>query len=220
MGNILLHLQMLNKTCVLAPLMRATLLEIMNPSSDSSKIAGIIAFVLYTLFLLPLSLYNTSNTFILTPQINKKLTYINIYLILNLFRVPFAILSVIYSSSLSTVSIMFFAVFTFFSLKQPVFAYSHESFLKGIISAIAFTCLIRMFDTFINPSEQSIIIELLGMASFIALIELISKKRIKSILELPRPTIHQIKILIYLTVNISHYRDKLHYFMINHHSKC
>lgn len=96
MGNILLHLQMLNKTCVLAPLMRATMMELINPSSNSTRIAGITAFVLYTLFLLPLSLYNTSNTFILTPQINKKLTYINIYLILNIFRVAFAILSVDY----------------------------------------------------------------------------------------------------------------------------
>ena len=94
MGNILLHLQMLNKTCVLAPLMRATIMQLINPSSNSTRIAGIVAFTLYTLFLLPLSLYNTSNTFILTPQINKKLTYINIYLILNIFRVPFAILSV------------------------------------------------------------------------------------------------------------------------------
>lgn len=93
MGNILLHMQMLCKTTVLAPLIRGTIMEIQSPSGPGTQGSGIAALSVYLLFLLPMSLYNTSNTFILTPQLNKKLTYINIYLLLNIFRIPFAILA-------------------------------------------------------------------------------------------------------------------------------
>jgi hypothetical protein len=125
MGNILLHLQMLSKTAVLAPLIRATILEIQMPNNPSVMAAGVFGLVVYLLFLLPLSLYNTSNTFVLTPQLNKKLTYINIYLVLNIFRIPFAILSPINQPFLVATASLFLVVFLALSVKQPVFAYSH-----------------------------------------------------------------------------------------------
>lgn len=125
MGNILLHMQMLCKTSVLAPLIRATIVVAQGEGSSSTKVAGIIALSIYLAFLLPLSLYNTSNTFILTPQLNKKLTYINIYLLLNIFRVPFAILAPISQPALIAVATLFFVVFLSLSIKQPIFAYSH-----------------------------------------------------------------------------------------------
>lgn len=125
MGNILLHMQMLCKTSVLAPLIRGTILEIQNPSSQGVMSVGVVGLSVYLLFLLPLSLYNTSNTFVLTPQLNKKLTYINIYLLLNIFRVPFAILAPISQPFLIAAAALFFLVFLALSIKQPIFAYSH-----------------------------------------------------------------------------------------------
>jgi hypothetical protein len=182
MGNILLHLQMLCKTSVLAPLIRATILEIQNPTNAGVEIVGIIGLTLYLLFLLPLSLYNTSNTFVLTPQINKKLTYINIYLLLNLFRVPFAILAPINQSFLIAFSTLFLIVFLALSIKQPIFAYSHERALKGMISAVAFTCLIRLCQVIQGGDQQSILLQLVGMVSFICLIDWIAQFRIRKIL--------------------------------------
>jgi hypothetical protein len=144
LGNIILHLQMLSKTCVLAPLIRATIQEMQNSTDNGIYISGIIGLSIYFLFLLPLSIYTTSNTFVLTPQINKKLTYINIYLLLNLFRVPFAILPLVSQPILIASGTLFFVVFICMSVKQPVFAYNHEKLLKGMISAVAFTCLLRI----------------------------------------------------------------------------
>ena len=144
MGNILLHLQILSKTSVLAPLIRATIIVAQGEGSSGTKVAGIVALSIYLAFLLPLSLYNTSNTFILTPQLNKKLAYINIYLLLNIFRVPFAILAPISQPALIAVATLFFIVFLAISIKQPIFAYSHERPLKGMISAVAFACLMRL----------------------------------------------------------------------------
>ena len=125
LGNILLHLQMLCKTSVLAPLIRATIVVLQGAGSAGIKATGITALSIYLAFLLPLSLYNTSNTFILTPQLNKKLTYINIYLLLNIFRVPFAILAPISQPALIAVATLFLIVFLSLSVKQPIFAYSH-----------------------------------------------------------------------------------------------
>jgi hypothetical protein len=220
MGNILLHMQMLCKTSVLAPLIRATIVQLQIPGSPSVKISGIVALSIYLLFLLPLSLYNTSNTFILTPQLNKKLTYINIYLLLNLFRVPFAILAPISQPLLIATATLFFIVFISLSIKQPVFAYSHERPLKGMISSVAFACLIRVCQAIQNGEQQSILLQLVGMITFVCLIDWISQFRVRKILELPRPTVHQIKILVFLISNIKEYFEKLEYFIIRHHRRC
>ena len=100
-----------------------------------------LSLLIYVLFLLPVSLYNTSNTFILTPQINKKLTYINIYLILNIFRVIFALVSALDQSLIPIPCAIFFVIFIATSINQPVFAYSHEKIIKGIISSVAYISL-------------------------------------------------------------------------------
>ena len=100
-----------------------------------------LSLVIYLLFLLPVSLYNTSNTFILTPQINKKLTYINIYFILNIFRVIFVLVSALYQSLIPIPCAIFFVIFVGMSINQPVFAYNHEKIIKGMISAIAYVSL-------------------------------------------------------------------------------
>jgi hypothetical protein len=220
MGNILLHMQMLCKTTVLAPLIRATILEIQTPTSSGMMAAGIVGLTVYLVFLLPLSLYNTSNTFVLTPQLNKKLTYINIYLLLNIFRVPFAILAPASQPFLVAVAALFFIVFLSLSIKQPVFAYSHERALKGMISAVAFACLIRICQVVQGGIQQSILLQLVGMASFICLIDWVSQFRVRKILELPKPTVHQLKILMFLLSNIKEYFDKLEYFVIRHHRRC
>ena len=104
-------------------------------------VLALLSLLIYILFLLPVSLYNTSNTFILTPQINKKLTYINIYLILNLFRVIFAFVSALNQSFTPIPCALFFLIFMGMSIKQPVFAYSHEKIIKGMISTIAYLSL-------------------------------------------------------------------------------
>ena len=67
------------------------------------------------------------------------------------------------------------------SIKQPVFAYSHERLLKGMVSAIGFACLIRLSQI---GEGESVLLELMGMVSFVALIDWIAQLRIKRILEL------------------------------------
>jgi len=105
------------------------------------KSLAMLSLLIYVLLLLPVSLYNTSNTFILTPQINKKLTYINIYLILNIFRVIFALVSALDQSLIPIPCAIFFVIFIATSINQPVFAYSHEKIIKGIISSVAYISL-------------------------------------------------------------------------------
>jgi hypothetical protein len=142
----------------------------------------VVGLVVYLAFLLPLSLYNTSNTFVLTPQLNKKLTYINIYLLLNLFRVPFAILAPTSQPLLIAAATLFLVVFLALSVKQPIFAYSHERALKGMISAVAFVCLIRLCQVIQGGAQQSLILQLVGMASFIGLVDWVAQFRIRKIL--------------------------------------
>lgn len=144
--------------------------------------AGVAGLSVYLLFLLPLSLYNTSNTFVLTPQLNKKLTYINIYLILNLFRVPFAILAPTSQPFLIAAASLFLLVFLALSVKQPVFAYSHERVLKGMTSAVAFTCLIRLSQAMQGDAEQSLLLEVVGMGAFICFVDWMAQFRIRRIL--------------------------------------
>jgi hypothetical protein len=68
------------------------------------------------------------------------------------------------------------------SIKQPIFAYSHERALKGMISAVAFTCLIRLCQVIQGGDQQSILLQLVGMVSFICLIDWIAQFRIRKIL--------------------------------------
>lgn len=218
LGNLMLYLQMICKTSVLAPLVRATLCELKAPSLSATGVVGIVSLSLYLGLILPLSLYTTSNTFILTPQLNKKLTYINVYFLLNLFRVPIAIFACESEGALLATTTIFFLVFLLMSLKQPVFAYSHERLLKGMVSAVAFACLARLGQ--IGEERGSILLELVGTASFIALVDWVAQVRIRKILELPRPTIHQIKLLIFLVYNIEQHFEKLQYFILRHHRRC
>ena len=150
LGNLLLHLQMLCKTAVLSPLIRSSIFQIQNPSSGVMTSLAMLSLLIYVLFLLPVSLYNTSNTFILTPQINKKLTYINIYLILNIFRVIFALVSALDKSLIPIPCAIFFVIFVGMSINQPVFAYSHEKIIKGIISVIAYISLCSVLQFVMN----------------------------------------------------------------------
>jgi hypothetical protein len=105
---------------------------------------GMGSMAVYLVIVLPISLYNTSNTFILTPQLNKKLNYINIYLILNLFRVIFALASALDPAYNVPTCALFFLIFAGLSIKQPVFAYSHEKMLKAMISSVAFLSLCQL----------------------------------------------------------------------------
>jgi hypothetical protein len=143
LGNALIHLQMMSKTIVLGPVLRSSLLEFVNPESTGMLVLGIIGLTIFSI-LLPVSLYNTSNTFVLTPQLNKKLYYINVYFILNLFRVLLSVVSAVSQPTMGLICAGFFIIFLVFSIKQPVFAYSHEQILRGMISVIAFTCLTRV----------------------------------------------------------------------------
>ena len=105
---------------------------------------GIIGLTIFSILLLPVSLYNTSNTFVLTPQLNKKLYYINVYTVLNIFRVILSVVSVLSQSFMGPLCAAYFIVFMILSIKQPVFAYSHEQLLRGMVSSIAFSCLSRI----------------------------------------------------------------------------
>lgn len=201
MGNLLLHLQMLCKTAVLSPLIRSALLELQNSPSGAMCGLGMASLGLYLGVVLPISLYNTSNTFVLTPQLNKKLNYINIYLVLNLFRVVFAVASALDPAYNVPVCALFFLIFAGLSVKQPVFAYSHEKMLKGMISSVAYLSLCRLLQL-MQEEPVSLPLELVGMGSFIALVDWISLQRVSQILKLQKPTIHQIKILLFLIYNI------------------
>jgi hypothetical protein len=144
LGNLLLHLQMLCKTAVLSPLIRSALLELQTSPGSGMCGLGMASLGLYLGVVLPISLYNTSNTFALTPQLNKKLNYINIYLILNLFRIIFAVVSALDPLYNVPVCALFFLIFAGLSIKQPVFAYSHEKMLKAMISSVAFLTLCQL----------------------------------------------------------------------------
>jgi hypothetical protein len=99
-GSVLLYLQTLCKTILLVPFLRSCLLVLQN-SSDSAMVAlSIFSLVFYIVVLLPLLIYNSSNTFILTPQLNRKLIYWNAYIWTSVFRVVFVFCNVLNSSLL------------------------------------------------------------------------------------------------------------------------
>lgn len=88
---------LIGKSILMSILLRSSM-QILHNASEfrgiSYKIA-IINLVFYLVLVLPLALFISSNSMVLTAEVNKKLLYLNIYLITNLMRVIFAIMSVL-----------------------------------------------------------------------------------------------------------------------------
>lgn len=51
-----------------------------------------------------------------------------------------------------------------------------------MISAVAFTCLMRLCQAIQSGAQQSILLQLVGMVSFICLIDWVSQFRVRKIL--------------------------------------
>jgi hypothetical protein len=163
---------------------------------------ALVAMLLYLILVLPVLLFSSSNTFILTPQINKKVNYLNIYIIFHLFRLVFAMVSVANLSMRVVPCSLFFLVFILLTLKQPVYIYSNEKLVKGIISAVAYVSLVPLLECIMGSEFNSLLIEFVGIASFVAFVQGLSQWRMRRILDLPQPTIHQLKLLTFMVINI------------------
>jgi len=181
-GTILLYLQTVCKTVVLIPLLRACLLVIQNPSSPVMLGLSIFAMLLY-LLLLPIHIYHSLNTFVLTPQLNKKLNYLNAYAWVSTFRVILVLGNILNSASMPFLCGINFFVYICITLKRPIFAYTYEKAKKAMLSAIGYSSIIQVLNS-IAGSTNSALSDILGMFCFAALIEIFSAVRIKKILEL------------------------------------
>lgn len=74
-----------------------------------------------------------------------------------------------------------------------------------MISAVAYVSLCPLLEFIMNHKLNSLLIEIVGMVGFIAFIQRIGQIRIRKILDLPTPSLHQIKILIFLVLNLQEY---------------
>lgn len=125
MGNILLHLQIILKTIVFIPMARGALTIIKNPLNPAHLALSIISLILYLILLFPMFLYNTSNTFILTPQINRKLNYWNVVILILIFKVNIVFANILNSKLIPIACSIYFITYICLTIKQPVFSYSH-----------------------------------------------------------------------------------------------
>ena len=106
--TLLLYLQTVCKTVLLVPLLRACLLLIRNPPNSATFALALFALLLYLLFLFPILAYNTLNTFVLTPQLNRIINFWNAYLWMSVFRVVFVFGNVINSAAMPFLCAFFF----------------------------------------------------------------------------------------------------------------
>lgn len=156
-GTFLLHVQMLCKTILLVPFLRASLLVLQN-SSDSVMLAlSTFSLVLYLVLLLPLLIYNSSNTFILTPQLNRKLNYWNTYAWTSVFRVVFVFGNVLNNSAMPFICCFYFFVCFCLTLKRPVFAYTFERTKKAMVSAVGYIALVRVFNSVLGTNSSVLV---------------------------------------------------------------
>ncbi len=93
----------------------------------------------------PLFLINSLNTNILTPQTNKKINVIQAEFLYNLFRILIAAISVLNNLCTLLLGSLFAAGFLVAIFKRPIFFYDNENIKKGLISAVCFVCLCRLF---------------------------------------------------------------------------
>lgn len=148
---------MICKTVVLVPLLRACLLVIQSPPSTAMLAVSLFALLLYLLLLLPILLYNSSNTFVLTPQLNRKLNYVNAYVWMSLFRVVFVFGSVLNSAAMPFFCGFFFFVYFCLTLKRPIFAYNYERIKKVMVGAVAYASLARVLTAVVGGSNSVLV---------------------------------------------------------------
>lgn len=180
---------------------------------------AIFSLLLYLVLLLPILIYNSSNTFVLTPQFNRKLNYWNAYVWTSVFRVVFVFGNVLNSSSLPFLCVFYFFIYFCLTVKRPVFAFTFERTKKAMVSAVGYVALLRVFNALMG-SRNSVIVEVLGIVCFIALIECIAAMRIQQILARAEPSIYQFKLLFFMVSDLQRHMGALEHFILSHHQKC
>lgn len=115
----------------------------------------------------------------------------------------------------------FFVFFLLIAIiKRPVFSYSYNKFKTTIISIVCFACFCRISNAVSGKLSGDIITEVLGMICFPALIEVISRNRIKSIIKQDKKSVYQLKLLLFMIGEIDYYRDLLDAYIIKHQKEC
>lgn len=157
LGTILLYLQTISKTIVLIPFLKACLYLIKSPPNSTMLALSVLTLFIYLFVLLSSLIYNSSNTFILTPQINRKLNYWNAYVWMSLFRVLFVFGNVLNNSSMPILCGFFFFVYICLIVKWPIFAYTDEKIKKALLSVIGYTSFVRMLSA-ITGDNNSVLV--------------------------------------------------------------
>lgn len=178
-----------------------------------------LSLVLYLVLLLPLLVYNSSNTFILTPQLNRKLNYWNTYVWSSLFRVVFVFANVLNNSAMPFLCCFYFFVYFCLTIKRPVFAYTFERTKKAMVSAVGYIALVRVFNSVVGRNS-SVLVEVLGILGYIALVQLITHVRTQQILTRTEPSIYQFKLLFFMVGDLQRHMGALEHFILSHHQKC
>ena len=218
--TLLLYLQTVCKTVLLVPLLRACLLLIRNPPNSATFALALFALLLYLLFLFPILAYNTLNTFVLTPQLNRIINFWNAYLWMSVFRVVFVFGNVINSAAMPFLCAFFFFVYFALTIKRPIFFYAYEKLKKAMVASVGYASLVRVLNAVVGGRSNSVLVEILGFFCFAALVEWISAVRIKRILERGQPSIFQFKVLFFMAGNLEQNLSNLQYFIMGHHQKC
>ena len=129
------------------------------------------------------------------------------------FQLLWAIGSVVNQTLIIVTNSLFVCVYVGFIIKQPIFCYQFDTYMKQLINIVAFSSLIRITALVTNQPDP-LLMWLIGNVTFCVFIHWICNLRVKRLLKMDRTTVKQVKILMYLSQNIQDNLDLLALFIV------
>ena len=166
---------------------------------------AVIGTILYFGIVYPIALYCSTDTTILTANGDRKFSFFNVELLLNIYKITLVTMTVLNQTAMLVLTPLFFILYFFAILKRPYYCYDGQSFKRATVSIVAFICVSRAFNAIMQYPEGSVLVEIGGAFGFAALVEWLSLNRLKRILEQEKLTVYQVKILLFMAGNLGDY---------------
>lgn len=190
-----------------------------DPSSSTVLAIAIVGVLLYVT-IYPILQYGWHSLSPLAPQVSSRVNVFNAELLLQIFRVLFAAASALSPTLTLVFAASFVLLFGYAIVRTPVFCYRFERVRKAAASAVAFVCLCRLFNTAFGVAQGAVLIEIIGIPCFAALVEVVADWRVRKVLSLDEPTVHQIKLLLGCAGRLEETLPVLEEFVFRHHKQC
>ena len=170
LGVVLVYLRTVCETVVLGPFLIGCLKTFLEPTDQIMLGMAITGMIIYFGVVYPVAMYCSIDTTLLTVNGDRKFSLFNAELLLNIYKIIMVATSVLAQSVMVFLTLLFFLLYLMAVLKRPYYCYAGQEFKRATVSIVAFVCISRTFNAIFGRPEGLILLELLGMVSFIFLV--------------------------------------------------